>query len=298
MPSFVDRGVSYGQRGGTPTVFNLSFLDRSRYFFLVAFSPQANYTRWATATGWRILMPSFVDRGVSCGQRGGTPTVVNLSFQDRSRYFFFQVTPHLCSRDLVDTVPDPLLIRQSVSVGNRTRDLCLQAGTLATRPQRRYHPLDTANENHWRCVESRVQVLLEAAYNNPPWNIKAMWLTEINKFLRNWLYSKWMPQRPCKKVIGSLNSFNNFIRVSHFPTSWKETKVKQTPSHSVRKWTIQTQEKQCRLLRVEGTVLSAQRISTAVNLDFLHRSRFFFRVAPQLTSQGSVDPVPDPLHLR
>jgi hypothetical protein len=28
-------------------------------------------------------------------QRGGSPTVVNLSFLDRSRYFFFQVAPHL-----------------------------------------------------------------------------------------------------------------------------------------------------------------------------------------------------------
>jgi hypothetical protein len=31
---------------------------------------------------------------VSRGQRGGTPTAVNLSFLDRSRYFFFQVDPH------------------------------------------------------------------------------------------------------------------------------------------------------------------------------------------------------------
>jgi hypothetical protein len=34
-----------------------------------------------------ILVPTFVDRGVSRGQRGGSPTVVNLSFLDRSRYF-------------------------------------------------------------------------------------------------------------------------------------------------------------------------------------------------------------------
>jgi hypothetical protein len=34
-------------------------------------------------------------------------------------------------------------------------------------------------------------------------------------------------------------------------------------------------------------------------LDFLDRSRyFFFQVAPQLYSRGSVDPVPDPLLLR
>jgi hypothetical protein len=56
----------------------------------VAFSPQANYTDRTTATCWRNLVPIFADRGVSRGQRGGPPTVVNLSFLDRSRYFSFK----------------------------------------------------------------------------------------------------------------------------------------------------------------------------------------------------------------
>jgi hypothetical protein len=43
-----------------------------------------------TATGLRILVPTFVDRGVSRGQLGGNPTAVNLSFLDRSRYFSFK----------------------------------------------------------------------------------------------------------------------------------------------------------------------------------------------------------------
>jgi hypothetical protein len=66
----------------------------------VALSPQANYTHWATATCRRNLVPNFVDKGASRGQRGGSPTVVNLSFLDRSRYFFFQVAPHLSSQGL------------------------------------------------------------------------------------------------------------------------------------------------------------------------------------------------------
>jgi hypothetical protein len=46
----------------------------------------------------QILVPIFAERGASRGQRGGTPTAVNLSFLDQSRhYFFFQVAPHLCS---------------------------------------------------------------------------------------------------------------------------------------------------------------------------------------------------------
>jgi hypothetical protein len=49
-------------------------------------SPQVNYTDWATATCLRNLVPTFVDRGMSRGQRGGSLTVVNLSFLDRSRF--------------------------------------------------------------------------------------------------------------------------------------------------------------------------------------------------------------------
>jgi hypothetical protein len=53
----------------------------------VALSPRANYTDWATATCRRNLVPTSVDRRMSHGQRGRSPTVVNLSFLDRSRYF-------------------------------------------------------------------------------------------------------------------------------------------------------------------------------------------------------------------
>jgi hypothetical protein len=56
----------------------------------LALSPRANYTDLATVTCRRNLVPTFVDRGVSPGQRGGSPTVVNLSFVDRSRYFSFK----------------------------------------------------------------------------------------------------------------------------------------------------------------------------------------------------------------
>jgi hypothetical protein len=44
-----------------------------------------------------------------------------LCFLDWSRYFFFQVAPRVYSRGWVDPVPDPLLVRKSGSVGNRTR---------------------------------------------------------------------------------------------------------------------------------------------------------------------------------
>jgi hypothetical protein len=62
---------------------------------IVALIPQAKYTDRATATCRRNLVPTFVDRGVSRGQCDGSPTVGNLSFLDRSRYFSFRVAPHL-----------------------------------------------------------------------------------------------------------------------------------------------------------------------------------------------------------
>jgi hypothetical protein len=93
----------------------------------VAVTPQANYTDWATATGRRILVPTFANRGVSHGQRGGTPAAVNLSFLDWSHYFFSQVAPHFCSGSWLNPVTDPLLFRKSGSAGHRTRDFWISS---------------------------------------------------------------------------------------------------------------------------------------------------------------------------
>jgi hypothetical protein len=55
----------------------------------MALSPQANYTDWEIPACRQNLVPAFVDRVVPFGQRGGSSTVVNLSFLDGSRYFYF-----------------------------------------------------------------------------------------------------------------------------------------------------------------------------------------------------------------
>jgi hypothetical protein len=73
----------------------------------VSLSPQANCTDWATATSRWIL--EWSARRIT--------TVVNLGFIDRNRYFFIQVAPQLSSRDWVDPVSDPLLLRKSGSAG-------------------------------------------------------------------------------------------------------------------------------------------------------------------------------------
>jgi hypothetical protein len=64
----------------------------------VALTPQANYTDWSTATCRLNLVPTFVDRGVSRGQRDGSRTVVNLSFLDRSRTFLSSRSSFILTR--------------------------------------------------------------------------------------------------------------------------------------------------------------------------------------------------------
>jgi hypothetical protein len=66
----------------------------------VALSPQPNYTDWSTATCRRNLVPTVVDRGVSRGQRGGSPYGRYSQFSRPERLIFFKVVPHLSSQGL------------------------------------------------------------------------------------------------------------------------------------------------------------------------------------------------------
>jgi hypothetical protein len=103
----------------------------------VAFSPQANYTDWATATCRRNLVPTFVNRGVSRGQHVGTPTAVNL-FSKTESLLFFQLSPHLYTQGLSrsrsrPTATQKIWQRRESNPG----PLGLQSGSLISRPQRR-----------------------------------------------------------------------------------------------------------------------------------------------------------------
>jgi hypothetical protein len=64
----------------------------------VALSPLANYTDWSTATCRRNLVPTFADRGASRGQRGGSPTVVNLTILSQ-----LQITSYIASSSLMSS---------------------------------------------------------------------------------------------------------------------------------------------------------------------------------------------------
>jgi hypothetical protein len=71
----------------------------------VALSPQAHYADSATATCRRNIVPTFVDRGVSRGQRSGSPTVV-VQCQKRNslRHDYSLVLIILLPKDRVETI--------------------------------------------------------------------------------------------------------------------------------------------------------------------------------------------------
>jgi hypothetical protein len=99
----------------------------------------------------KILVPTFADGELSFGQRGGSRTVINLSFLDPSCYFFFQVAPHLSSQGLSgprsrSTGTQKIWQRRKSNPG----PLGLQSGTLTTRPQRRSSRYSTLSVNNRR----------------------------------------------------------------------------------------------------------------------------------------------------
>jgi hypothetical protein len=64
----MDRGVSRGQRGGSPAVVNLSILDRSRYFLLSSSSFILTRSEWTP-----FQTHSFSGNVVAAGIEPGTP---------------------------------------------------------------------------------------------------------------------------------------------------------------------------------------------------------------------------------
>jgi hypothetical protein len=87
----------------------------------VAFSPQANYTDWATADGRRILVQTFADRDVSRGHRDRSPRPL-ISVFWTGAVNFHSSYPQLSSWGWVHPVPDPPLLRNCASSGNPARN--------------------------------------------------------------------------------------------------------------------------------------------------------------------------------
>jgi hypothetical protein len=93
-------------------------------------------------------------------------------------------------------------------------------------------PHKLCDENHKRQVEARVQALLEAKDNEPPEKVRPCDLQKlINSLKLNKAYGidgipneclRHLPRRP---LVHLTHLINHCIRLSHFPTSWKEAKV-------------------------------------------------------------------------
>jgi hypothetical protein len=86
----------------------------------VSVSPPVNYIDRATAAAGELSSNLRVE-GVTWSAKR-ISTVVYLCFLDRSRYYLFQVVL-LSSRGRVNSVPDPLLLREPGTAGNRTVNL-------------------------------------------------------------------------------------------------------------------------------------------------------------------------------
>jgi hypothetical protein len=92
--------------------------------------------------------------------------------------------------------------------------------------ENQFAPHDLCDDNHEWQVEARVQALLEAVDNNPP---------EINSMkLRKPCGMEGIPNErlghlPRRPLVHLTHFINHCIRLSHFPTSWREAKVITLP---------------------------------------------------------------------
>jgi hypothetical protein len=68
VPTFADRKVSRGQRGGSLTVVNISFLDRNRYVsfkYLFIYPREADWPPFQTHSYSEILVEQGIELGTS-----------------------------------------------------------------------------------------------------------------------------------------------------------------------------------------------------------------------------------------
>jgi hypothetical protein len=105
------------------------------------------------------------------------PMAINLNFLYWSCYFFIQVAPQLPSQGWVNTVPDPLLLRNSGSAGNRTWDFWICSQELWPLDHRgswyRFLECRCADCLHWHGWLNKVHginfVLIRQIHNNLLW---------------------------------------------------------------------------------------------------------------------------------
>jgi hypothetical protein len=104
-----------------------------------------------------------------------------------------------------------------------------KANTISDCLGNQFAPHDLCDYNHERCVEARVQALLETVDNSPPERVRPCDLEKLINSLK--LRTAWgidgipneclrhLPKRP---LVHLTHLINRCLRLSHFPNSWKE----------------------------------------------------------------------------
>jgi hypothetical protein len=111
-----------------------------------------------------------------------------------------------------------------------------KSNAIADCLENQFTPHDLCEENHERRVEAGVQALLEAVDSGPPERIRPC---DLQKLLNSLKLKKacriygipnecprHLPRRP---LVHLTHLINHCIRLSHFPTYWKEAKMVASP---------------------------------------------------------------------
>jgi hypothetical protein len=111
-----------------------------------------------------------------------------------------------------------------------------KANAIADCLENRFTPHDLCDENHERRVEARVQSLLEAEENNAPEKIRPCDLLKLISSLKrrqacgiDGVPNECLRHLPRRPLLHLTQLINHCIRLSHFPTPWKEAKVIALP---------------------------------------------------------------------
>jgi hypothetical protein len=111
-----------------------------------------------------------------------------------------------------------------------------KANAIADCLKIQFAPHDLCDYNHeWR-VEARVQALLETVDNSPPERVRPCDLQKLINSMKlrkacgiDGIPNECLRHLPRRPLVHLTHLFNNCIRLSHFPTSWKEAKVITLP---------------------------------------------------------------------
>jgi hypothetical protein len=111
-----------------------------------------------------------------------------------------------------------------------------KANAIADCLEKQFTSHKLCDENHERQVEARVQALLEAEDNDPPEKVRPCDLRKLINSLKlnkacgiNSIPTECLRHFPRRPLVHLTHLINHCIRLSHFPTSWKESKVVALP---------------------------------------------------------------------